>query len=267
LIRYDERGNGLSDWNTPELSFGAFVEDLECVVDCLGLEQFDLLAISQGAAVAVAYAVRRPERVRRLVICNGYAAGWAVRGDPQEIARREAMITLTEVGWGMENPAYRQLFTDHYIPEATPKQMGWFNEMQRLSASPENAVRLMRAFSAIDVSDLLPYVSTPTLIFHSRHDQAVPFARGEELAALIKDATFIPLQSKNHILLEREPAPPLSRLGFERVSTPCGSPDLRLQSEAIEQIHRSKEQDFAPARQRFPGEWVETRPGKKRVAP
>src|SRR4029453_10333193 len=149
LVRYDERGNGLSDWDTPELSFEAFVDDLESVVDCLGLENFDLLAISQGAAVAVAYAVRHPERVRRLLICNGYAAGWMVRSNASEVARREAMVTLTQVGWGADNPAYRQLFTNHYIPEATPKQMGWFNEMQRLSASPENAVRLQRAVAAV----------------------------------------------------------------------------------------------------------------------
>ena len=206
LIRYDERGNGLSDWDTPDLSFDAFVEDLETVADCLELEQFDLLAISQGAAVAVAYAVRHPERVRRLVICNGYAAGWMTRAEPAEVARREAMLTLTEVGWGADNPAYRQLFTNHYIPGATPKQMGWFNEMQRLSASPENAVRLQRVLAAIDVRDLLPQVRTPTLIFHSRHDQAVPFAQGEELAAGIPGAGFIPLESNNHIMVETEPA-------------------------------------------------------------
>ena len=206
LIRYDERGNGLSDWDTPDLSLDAFVDDLACVADELALEQFDLLAISQGAAVAVAYAVRHPERVRRLIICNGYAAGWATRADPAEVARREAMITLTEVGWGGDNPAYRQLFTNHYIPEATPKQMGWFNEMQRLSASPENAVRLQRVLAAIDVRELLPQVLTPTLIFHSRDDQAVPFSQGEELAAGIPGAGFIPLESRNHIMLETEPA-------------------------------------------------------------
>jgi pimeloyl-ACP methyl ester carboxylesterase/AraC-like DNA-binding protein len=206
LIRYDERGNGLSDWDTPELSFEAFVDDLECVVDCLGLEQFDLLAISQGAAVAIAYAVRHPGRVRHLIICNGYAAGWAARADPTELARREAMLTLTEFGWGADNPAYRQLFTNHYIPDATPKQMGWFNEMQRLSASPENALKLQRVLAAIDVHELLPKVRTPTLIFHSRNDQAVPFSQGEELAARIPGARFIPLESKDHILLESEPA-------------------------------------------------------------
>ncbi|MFL6729853.1 MAG: alpha/beta fold hydrolase [Sphingomicrobium sp.] len=206
LIRYDERGNGLSDWDTPDLSFEAFVDDLETVADCLDLKTFDLLAISQGAAVAVAYAVRHPERVRRLVICNGYAAGWAVRAEPAELARREAMLTLTEVGWGADNPAYRQLFTNHYIPDASPKQMGWFNEMQRLSASPENAVRLQRVLGSIDVRHLLAQVQAPTLVFHSREDQAVPFAQGEELATGIPGAGFIPLESKNHIMVESEPA-------------------------------------------------------------
>jgi pimeloyl-ACP methyl ester carboxylesterase/AraC-like DNA-binding protein len=206
LIRYDERGNGLSDWDTPELSFDAFVNDLESVVDCGGLETFDLLAISQGAAVAIAYAVRHPERVRRLIILNGYAAGWAIRNQGPDLARREAMMTLTETGWGVDNPAYRQLFTNIYIPDATPKQMGWFNEMQRVSASPENAVRLQRTLSRIDVRDLLAEVRTPTLIFHSRHDQAVPFSQGEELAAGIAGARFVPLESRNHILLSNEPA-------------------------------------------------------------
>jgi pimeloyl-ACP methyl ester carboxylesterase/AraC-like DNA-binding protein len=206
LVRYDERGNGLSDWDTPELSLDAFVDDLKCVVDELGLERFDLLAISQGAAVAVAFAVRYPDRVRRLVIINGYAAGWAVHADPAEVAKREAMITLSQLGWGADNASYRQLFTNLYIPGASAKQMGWFNEMQRLSASPENAVRLMRVLGNIDVRELLPQVRTPTLIFHSRDDQAVHFSRGEELARGIPGATFIPLDSRNHILVESEPA-------------------------------------------------------------
>jgi len=206
LVRYDERGNGLSDWDTPELSLDAFVDDLESVADCIDEAAFDLLAISQGAAVAVAYAVRHPDRVRRLVICNGYAAGWALRGDPDEMARREAMLTLTEMGWGADNPAYRQLFTSHYVPDATPKQMGWFNEMQRVSASPENAVKLQRALGLLDVRRLLPQVRTPTLIFHSRSDQAVPFSQGAELASGIPDARFVPLESRNHILLPSEPA-------------------------------------------------------------
>jgi pimeloyl-ACP methyl ester carboxylesterase/AraC-like DNA-binding protein len=206
LIRYDERANGLSDWDTPEISFESFVDDLECVVDCAGVERFDLLGISQGASVAIAYAVRHPERVRKLVICGGYAAGWAVRANPEEVARREAMITLTEAGWGADHPAYRQLFTNLYIPEGTAEQVAWFNEVQRVSASPENAVKLQRALSEIDARELLPKVTVPTLIFHARDDQVVPFAAGEELARHIPGASFVPLEGENHILLEKEPA-------------------------------------------------------------
>ena len=206
LIRYDERGNGLSDWDTPEISFEAFVEDLETVVDCAGLEQFDLLGISQGSGVAIAYAVRHPERVRKLVLCGGYAVGWAVRNDPAEVARREAMITLSATGWGADNPAYRQLFTNLYIPGASPAQQQWFNEVQRMSASAENAVKLQRVFSTIDVRDLLPKVKTPTIVFHARGDQAIPFAAGEYLAKSIPGAAFVPLESQNHILLEADAA-------------------------------------------------------------
>jgi len=220
LIRYDERGNGLSDWDTPELSLDAFVDDLQSVADCLELDKFDLIAISQGAAVAIAFAVRNPDRLRRLVICNGYAAGWAVRADPDELARREAMMTLTRIGWGADNPTYRQVFTGIYVPGATHAQMEWFNEMQRRSASPENAVKLQRTLGALDVRGLLVKVRTPTLVFHSRGDQAVPFSQGEEIAAGIPAATFVPLESDNHILLETEPAWQTFAMETERFLTP-----------------------------------------------
>jgi pimeloyl-ACP methyl ester carboxylesterase/AraC-like DNA-binding protein len=206
LIRYDERGNGLSDWDTPELSLDAFVDDLACVVDAAGVEKFDLLGISQGAAVAIAYSLKYPDRVRRMVILGGYAAGWRARGDNEEIARREAMLTLTELGWGKDNPAYRQVFTSFYIPGANAEQTGWFNELQRRSTSPENAVRLMRVLSAIDVRHLLELVRHPTLVLHARGDQAIPFEEGELLANRIPGARFVPLDSDNHILLENEPA-------------------------------------------------------------
>ena len=208
LVRYDERANGLSDWETPEISLDAFVDDLACVVDAAALDRFDLLAISQGAAVAIAYAVRHPDRVRKLVICNGYAEGWAVRAEPSEVASREAMLTLTEVGWGSDNPAYRQVFTSRYVPGATQEQMDWFNEMQRQSASPKNAVRLQQVLGDLNVRDLLPRVGTPTLVLHSRDDHAVPYSQGELMAAEIPDAQFVPLDGSNHILLDSEPAWP-----------------------------------------------------------
>ena len=206
LVRYDERGNGLSDWDTPELSLDAFVDDLACVVDAAGVEHFDLLGISQGAAVAVAYSLRHPERVRRIVLLGGYARGWEKRGDKDEVGRREAMLTLTRLGWGTDNDAFHQLFTSFYVPGANGDEASWFNELQRRSTSPENAVELMRVLGSIDVSGLLPSVSHPTLVLHALDDHAVPFAEGEILANGIPGARLVPLDSQNHILLDHEPA-------------------------------------------------------------
>ena len=205
--RYDERGNGLSDWNAP-LSFDAFVDDLESVVDAAGLDRFDLLGISQGAAVAIAYSVRHPERVRKMHLWGGYALGWVHRGDPAEIERREAMLELTRQGWAIDNPAYRQLFTSLYLPEASPEQGDYFNEMQRITTSAENAVALQRVFGEIDVSDLLSRVTTPTLVGHSTRDAVVPFESGRALAARIPGARFIAVESPNHLLLETDPGWP-----------------------------------------------------------
>lgn len=206
LIRYDERGNGLSDWNAAEISFDAFVDDLASVVDAAGLDRFDLLGISQGGSVSIAYAVRHPERVRRMVLFGGYACGWRVRAAPDEVARREAMLTLTRQGWGQDNPAFRQMFTTLFYPDASPADQHWFNELQRRTTSPDNAVRLQEAFAVIDVRALLAKVQVPTLVLHARDDAVVPFAAGRELAAGIPNAEFVTLDSHNHLLLEKEPA-------------------------------------------------------------
>ena len=202
LWRYDERGNGLSDWEAP-LSFDAFVDDLESVVDAAGLDRFDLLGVSQGAAVAIAYAVRHPERVRRMHLWGGYASGWALRS-PDEVERRETMLALVRHGWALDNPAFRQMFTSLYIPDATPEQANWYNELQRVTTSPKNAEALMRVFATIDVRDLLGRVSVPTLVGHSTRDAAVPFTEGRVLAARIPGARFIAIESPNHILLESD---------------------------------------------------------------
>lgn len=208
LLRYDERGNGLSDWNVERMSFEAFVEDLETVVDAAGFERFDLLGISQGCAVSIAYAVKFPERVRRLVLYGGYSQGWARRNDPEEIARREAMVTLTGVGWGRDNPAFRQMFTSLYFPHATEEQANWFNELQRISASPAGAQRLQRVLSQIDVRHLLRKVQVPTLVMHCRGDEVIPFEAGRMLARHIPGAKFVALDSPNHLVLADEPAWP-----------------------------------------------------------
>lgn len=208
LIRYDERGNGLSDWDAGDLSFESFVDDLESVVDAAGVDQFDLLAISQGAPVAIAYSLRHPGRIRRMVLLGGYSRGWALRLKGEDLARREAMVTLTQTGWGSDNPAYRQMFTSLYIPGGTPEQLGWWNELQKVSTTPENAVRLQRVLATIDVSAMLSKVKVPTLVAHARNDHVISFEAGRELAAGIPRARFVELDSANHVLLEHEPAWP-----------------------------------------------------------
>jgi len=206
FIRYDERGNGLSDWNASDLSFAAMVCDLESVADANGLSGFPLLGVSQSCAVSVAYAVRHPERVSHLVLYGGYAKGWRKRGDRHEIDTHEAMTTLIREGWGKDNPAFRQLFTETFIPGASREQMAWFNDLQKETASPDNASRLHYSFGDMDVSEILGDVSVPTLVLHARNDAAVPFEQGRALAAGIPGARFVNLNSANHILLSEEPA-------------------------------------------------------------
>ena len=206
FIRYDERGCGLSDWLVPELSFESWVRDLETIADAAGAERFALLGLSQGAAVAIAYAVRHPERVTHLVLHGGYARGRLVRSNtPEQRDEAETMCHLAELGWGKDDASFRQFFTTQFIPGGTPEQHRWFNEMERISTSPENAAHFMRAFNEIDVMPLLPHVQCPTLVLHSQRDVRVPFDEGRLLASAIPGAEFVPIDSGNHLLLEEEP--------------------------------------------------------------
>jgi class 3 adenylate cyclase/pimeloyl-ACP methyl ester carboxylesterase len=209
LIRYDARGNGLSDRNVEDVSFETFVGDLETVVDAAGVERFALLGISQGCAVSIAYAVRHPERLTHLMLFGGYALGWAKRArSTEEKEQAAAMLTLMRLGWGQENAAFRQLFTSQFIPGGTKEQIDWFNELQRISTSPEDAVRNLIATGDTDVSALLGQVTVPTLVMHARNDARVPFDQGRRLAAGIPGARFVSLPSGNHLILEDEPAFP-----------------------------------------------------------
>ena len=208
LIRYDERGNGLSDWQVEDISFEAFVSDLETVVDAAGIKRFALFGVSQGCAISIAYAARHPERVTRLVLYGGYAKGWNKRGMPAEIETRQALRTLIRQGWGQDNPAFRQTFTSRIIPGGTMEQMQSFNDLQRLTTSPENAVRIDQANSDMDVSELLSQVTAPTLVLHCRDDATCPFDSGRRMAAGIPGARFVALEGRNHLILEGEPAWP-----------------------------------------------------------
>jgi pimeloyl-ACP methyl ester carboxylesterase/DNA-binding winged helix-turn-helix (wHTH) protein len=209
MVRFDQRGSGLSDRDAEDLSFEAWVRDLESVVDALGLERFPLLALSQGCAVAVAYAARHPERVSRLVLYGGYAQGAIARArTPEELAQARLVMQQMPLGWGQDNPAYRLFFAARFIPEGTPEQVRWFSDLQRVTTTPETAVRLRTAASVIDVTGVAPRVRAPTLVVHAAGDAVIPFDEGRRLAALIPGARFVALEGRNHVLLESEPAWP-----------------------------------------------------------
>jgi pimeloyl-ACP methyl ester carboxylesterase len=207
LVRYDARGNGLSDRTVDEISFDAFVSDLETVVDATGITRFALLGISQGCAISIAYAVRHPERVSHLILYGGYALGGNKRA--RSAAQKEedaAMLTLMRLGWGKENATFRQLFTSQFIPGGTKEQADWFNELQRITVSGEVAVRMCEVNGETDVTALLPQVRVPTLVLHTRDEARVPFEAGRRMAAGISGACFVTLQGRNHLFLETEPA-------------------------------------------------------------
>jgi len=206
FVRYDERGCGLSDRDVADLGFASWVRDLEAVADAIAAPRFALLGLSQGGAVAIAYAVAHPERVSHLVLHGAYARGRLVRANTPEMHdEAETMCRLAELGWGKDDPSFRQFFTSQFIPGGTPEQHRWFNQMERISTAPLTAARFMREFNAIDVMALLPEVRCPTLVLHSRHDVRVPFDEGRLLASAIPGARFVPIESSNHLLLEGEP--------------------------------------------------------------
>ncbi len=212
FIRYDERGCGLSDWEAKDFTFDDWVTDLESVVEAVGLDRFPLLGVSQGGAVAVAYAARHPDRVSKLVLCGAYARGRAVRAIDDEEKRAAALdLDLARVGWGRDDPVFRQVFAAQFQPDGTRADWAAFDQLQRRTTSPENAVRFLTEFARIDVREEAGQVRCPTLIMHSRDDHRVPLRFGEELASLIPDSSLVALASNNHLLTATEPAWPMFR--------------------------------------------------------
>lgn len=210
VVRYDDRGSGMSDRHPADISFERWIEDLEAVVDSAGLSRFALLGMSQAGAVATAYAARNPARVDRLVLYGAYARGalrrnlTAAQQDEQDL-----FLRLMRIGWGRDNPAFERIFTSELIPDATDEEARWLGALQRGSTEGETAAAMALARAQLDVTDLARSVRVPTLILHLRDDQAVGFEEGRELAALIPEARFLPLEGRNHIILGDDPAWPV----------------------------------------------------------
>lgn len=206
-VRYDARGCGLSDRDPGEISFEAWVRDLEAVVDASGLERFTLLGLSQGGPIAIAYAARHPERVSRLVLYGAFARGRLKRGGGQEQIDATLLYhKLVQLGWGSGRDSFRQVFSAEFVPGGTAAEMQAFDDLQRISASAEQAVKMMQVSNLIDVSAIAPQLRCPTLSMHCRGDRRIPFEEGRQLASLIPGARFVTLDGSNHVLLAQEPA-------------------------------------------------------------
>jgi pimeloyl-ACP methyl ester carboxylesterase/DNA-binding CsgD family transcriptional regulator len=206
-IRHDERGCGMTDRNVGDLSVESWTDDLETVIEAAKpAEPFGLLGISQGGAASIAYAIRHPEKVSRLVLYGSYARGPARRGDADGEKMYRAMIDLVRLGWGSDNPTFRQVFTSRFVPGANEEQLNWFNDLCARTTTGEIAAELLEARAQIDIVDLLSQVKVPTLVIHSRGDNVVPISEGRLIAGGIESAEFIELDSRNHVLLEHEPA-------------------------------------------------------------
>ena len=207
FVRYDERGCGMTDWDVEDLSPPRWIDDLEAVVAKAQPEEpFVLLGISQGTAAAVQFAARYPDKVSHLILYGGYAQGWRFRENAEGRRAYEATVELARYGWGQDNPVFRQLFTSRFVPEATDEQFAWFNELCRRTTRPEIAARLLEARSEVNVQEYLSRIRVPTLVIHAQDDEVVPLNAGRNLASEIPDAEFVQLESRNHILLEDEPA-------------------------------------------------------------
>lgn len=243
-VTYDARGCGLSQRRVDEISLDTWVRDLEAVVDALGLECFPLLGISQGAAIAVAYAARHPERVSRLILLNGFASSYFAAGtlDQKVLDEAETLLKIVELGWGSASPAFRQVFVAKFLPDGTAEQWRAFDELQKATVAPEMAVRYLRAMFSIDVKREAARITCPTLALHVKGDQMIHFGQGRRLAAAIPGARFVPLEGNNHVPFESEPAWAAfvnemhAFLGTDVRSAPARNPLTARQREILQRV-------------------------------
>jgi pimeloyl-ACP methyl ester carboxylesterase/DNA-binding CsgD family transcriptional regulator len=206
-VRYDPRGCGLSDRFVADLSIEAWQADLNTVAEGIEETKLILFGHSQGGGLAIRYAFEHPERVSHLVLLNAYSQGARVRATTQEeLLEAETLVNFIRVGWGRENPAFSQFFTNLFLPDGTAEQHRWWGDLERVTASPDVAARALQEMQGMDVLGLAEQLRVPTLVLHCRGDMRVPFDEGRKLASAIAGARFVPLESRNHVLLPDEPA-------------------------------------------------------------
>jgi pimeloyl-ACP methyl ester carboxylesterase/DNA-binding winged helix-turn-helix (wHTH) protein len=207
VVRYDQRGTGLSERAVDAFSLDTFVDDLAAVVDAAGLDRFPIYATSQGVPVAIEYAARHPERVSGLILHGGFARGRLLRSEAER-AQGEAYITLMRHGWAEEGSQFLQAFASIFIPDGTPEQIRSLVELQRISTDAATAVLLRRAFDSLDVTHRLAEVAAPALVIHGRNDGVHPLAQSMEIAATLPNAELLVLETRNHVIPTHDPVWP-----------------------------------------------------------
>ena len=205
FLRYDQRGSGLSDWNVSDFSFERSLADFQELMDHVGFNKFSIFGSCQGGAIGTAFAALNPDRVSKLILVGAFARGWPAP-DSIILEQFNAMLTLIRLGWGKDNPAFRQLWTTLFRPDASVEETEWMNEFQRITSSPENAARMLSEFPKIDITDLLPKVCCPTLVIHSRDEAVVPAQEGRLMASRIRGARYVELPSRSHEVVPGEPS-------------------------------------------------------------
>jgi len=177
------------------------------VIDAAGYDRFALLGPSQGAAFAIVYAARHPERVTHLIAYGGYARGRRRRGAPAALmAQMDMQVQLIEHGWGSDEPSFRQVFTTQFMPDAALDRIHAFNDLMPLTASARTAATIFQANGDVDVQEEARQIRCPTLVVHGRGDIRVPWEEGRLIAGLIPGARFLTLETRNHLMMQDEPA-------------------------------------------------------------
>ncbi|WP_246730135.1 alpha/beta fold hydrolase [Nitratireductor mangrovi] len=199
LLRFDQRGNGLSDWDVGEISFDAMIGDMTAVVQAAKLDRFALVGMSQGCPFSMRYAAQFPEQVSCMILFGGYIHGRKRRTDAEQIKLHVLGEAMIRDGWGSTNPLFRSFFTSSFLPDAAASIAESFDELQRNATSGENALRIYDMNGDVDATEWARKVRTPTLVLHCAGDRVAPVSEGRLVAKLIPGATFIELPGNNHI--------------------------------------------------------------------
>lgn len=208
LVRFDQRGNGLSERNVSNISLEQFVEDLKAVFDAAGINRAPLFCKSQGAAIGAAFAAKYPDYVSGLIAIGAFHQGPLVRSQPKHVELTAAMDAMALVGWDDEYPSIRDHFAAVLAPDASQHDQRVCAEVMRDMISADEFAKFREVVGRFAVTETLPKVRCPALILHASGDRLHPIEQGRDFAAAIPDSRFVALETRNHVMPSYDPAWP-----------------------------------------------------------